>query len=91
MKSITAIRLLVYGRVQGVGFRYYTHKKALELGICGFVRNQADGSVSIEAEGKSDQLEQFVLWCQEGPSWARVLKLEQQQVPVVGYDTFEIK
>ncbi len=49
--SKKAIILRVTGRVQGVGFRYYAQKKALELGVNGYVRNRPDGSVYIEAEG----------------------------------------
>ncbi len=81
-----AVILKVYGKVQGVGFRFYTHKKALELSLTGFVQNKTDGSVYIEAEGKADQLELFILWCNEGPSWARVTKVEKQFVPVLGRD-----
>lgn len=78
--------LKVYGKVQGVGFRFYTQKEALELGLKGFVQNKPDGSVYIEAEGESDKLERFILWCEEGPSWARVTKVEKQFVPVLDRD-----
>lgn len=83
--------LQIYGRVQGVGFRYYTQKKAEELGITGYVKNRPDGSVYIEAEGNTDALEAFLLWCEEGPSWAHVRKVEKQWIPPQGYKTFEIR
>ena len=83
--------LTIFGKVQGVGFRFYTHRKANELDISGFVNNQPDGSVYIEAEGISDRLEQFIYWCEDGPSWARVAKVERQDVPVTGYKEFSIK
>jgi len=89
--NTTAVTLKVYGKVQGVGFRFYTHKKALELNLKGFVQNKTDGSVYVEAEGGSDQLELFVLWCNEGPSWARVTKVEKQFVPPVGRADFVIR
>jgi len=79
-----AVILKIYGKVQGVGFRFYTHKKAQELDLTGFVQNKADGSVYIEADGDADKLELFILWCDEGPSWARVTKVEKQFVPVLG-------
>ncbi len=85
-----AVILQIYGRVQGVGFRYYAQKKAEELHLKGFVKNRPDGSVYIEAEGNSDNLEAFVLWCEMGPSWARVSKVEKQQIPLQGYTGFEI-
>lgn len=86
-----AVNLNVYGKVQGVGFRYYTHKKANELGILGFVKNMPDGSVYIEAEGDPVKLEQFIGWCETGPSWARVVKLDRQNVPVMNFSEFTVK
>ncbi|PKP49853.1 MAG: hypothetical protein CVT92_14890 [Bacteroidetes bacterium HGW-Bacteroidetes-1] len=47
---IKAVIIQIFGRVQGVGFRYYTVHKAMELGVYGFVQNKGDGSVYIEAE-----------------------------------------
>lgn len=85
------IILIIHGRVQGVGFRYYTEKKAHELNIKGFVRNRPDGSVYIEAEGSEASLDQFILWCQNGPDWARVSKVEQQVIPIQGFNKFEIR
>ena len=81
-----AVILKVYGKVQGVGFRFYTQKRAQELSLKGFVQNKTNGSVYIEAEGDADHLEKFILWCNEGPSWARVTKVEKQFVPVLGRD-----
>ncbi|MBN2639030.1 MAG: acylphosphatase [Bacteroidales bacterium] len=85
------IIIQVYGKVQGVGFRYYTEKKALELDIKGFVKNRPDGSVYIEAEGKTENLELFTQWCEQGPDWARVLKTEKQNIPLQGFSGFEIR
>ncbi len=86
-----AVLLKIYGRVQGVGFRYYTQKEAISLDIKGWVRNRPDGSVSIEAEGSAEKLQLFVEWCEMGPEWARVSTVEKQFVTVKGYQTFEIK
>ena len=87
----TAITLTVFGKVQGVGFRYYTHKKARELSISGFVKNMPDGSVYIEAEGTEASLHQFANWCGDGPSWARVVKVDRQDVPVCGFEEFNVR
>jgi len=62
----------VTGKVQGVFFRQSTKEKADELGLCGFVRNEDDGSVYLEAEGEKAQLEKMIDWCRRGPSRARV-------------------
>jgi acylphosphatase len=86
-----AVILQIYGRVQGVGFRYYTQKKADELAIKGYVKNRPDGSVYIEAEGSPEALESFVLWCEEGPSWAHVRQVQKQEIPPSGYENFEIR
>ncbi len=86
-----AYNINVFGRVQGVGFRFYTHRKAKELDLKGFVRNKPDGSVYIEVEGQQENVEQFIMWCNDGPSWARVSKVQRQETPKVGYSDFSIK
>ena len=67
-----AKRFVVYGRVQGVGFRYFTWKEAERIGIKGTVRNCVDGSVEIVAEGNDDQLQDFYNWLKVGPRTASV-------------------
>lgn len=81
----------VYGRVQGVGFRFYTNKKANELNISGYVQNKPNGSVYIEAEGEETDLLTFIDWCNIGPQWARVTKIETQFVPNINFCKFIIK
>lgn len=81
----------VYGKVQGVGFRFYTNKKAVELDISGWVQNKPDGSVYIEGEGDETNLLTFIDWCNTGPQWARVSKVETQFVPPLDYERFLIK
>ncbi len=80
----------VYGKVQGVGFRFYTNKKAVELNIHGFVKNKPDGSVYIEAEGDNNDLATFIDWCNIGTQWSRVLKVEVQYIPLINSDKFRI-
>ncbi|GEL14274.1 acylphosphatase [Pediococcus cellicola] len=65
MKSVT---IQVFGRVQGVGFRYLTKMVADKLGIKGTVANLNDGSVYIEAEGPEDQLNEFIHAVKMSPS-----------------------
>lgn len=86
-----AVILNIFGKVQGVGFRFYTHRKAKEFNIRGYVKNMPDGSVYVEAEGNTEQLEQFILWCNNGPSWARVSKVDAQFVPATGFVGFVVR
>ena len=89
MKTGYAIR--VTGKVQNVGFRFYTARTAQEFNISGFVKNNPDGSVYIEAEGEADMLEAFTEWCKRGPQWARVDRFDIQEQPVMGFEGFRIK
>lgn len=86
-----SIQLKISGRVQGVGFRYYTKKKAAECNIRGFVQNKPDGSVYIEAQGDKTDIEAFTSWCQQGPSWARVDKCLVSEIPDANFHAFSIR
>ncbi|NPD44724.1 MULTISPECIES: acylphosphatase [unclassified Lentimicrobium] len=85
------LQIKVLGRVQGVGFRYYTNKRANEFNLKGYVKNMSDGSVYIEAEGENSVIKTFVSWCERGPAWSRVSELKISEIPFVGYESFEIK
>lgn len=89
MKKHFTIR--VSGLVQGVFFRASTKQKADSLKITGFVRNEPDGSVYIEAEGSDQDLKRFVQWCHQGPPNARVDECEVRDGDVSGYPVFEIR
>ena len=65
-------RYLIEGRVQGVGFRYFTRRTARRLGIAGYVRNLPDGSVEALARGSDADLEALERRLREGPPGARV-------------------
>lgn len=83
-------KLTVSGKVQGVGYRFSCMEKAYQLNIKGFVKNQKDGTVFVEAEGASEDLDKFAEWCRRGPVWARVSGLDEQEGEVQGYTSFEI-
>ena len=65
-------RFRIYGHVQGVGFRYFTRQYALKIGVTGFVRNLADGSVEVIAVSSESQIEALDAWLQHGPRTAIV-------------------
>ena len=67
-----AVRVVVTGRVQGVGFRAFVLQQAAELGLAGWVRNRPDGAVEAEAVGREAELQQFVDALRAGPRFARV-------------------
>lgn len=69
------MHIKVYGRVQGVGYRYFVEKHALQLNISGWVRNCSDGSVEIMAEGAAKDLEIFIDWCKKGPLFGSVSRI----------------
>jgi len=74
----------VVGRVQGVGFRYFTERVAEEIGLAGYVMNRPDGSVEVMAEGERSTLEQFLERLKQGPSGARVERVEESWGPYTG-------
>jgi acylphosphatase len=64
--------LLIHGRVQGVGYRFFVQETAEELGIFGWVRNTPDGSVEAYGEGKREDLEAWIKRLRQGPPLSRV-------------------
>ena len=64
--------LLITGRVQGVGFRFYMERKAREIGVSGWVRNRRDGSVEAMVQGSPDAVEAMISWARRGPPSAVV-------------------
>ncbi len=90
MKKL-AVMIEVSGRVQGVGFRYQTQNKAVELGVTGFAQNRPNGNVYIEAEAESEALMEFVHWCRKGPPWAHVTDIRISDTLPMGYIAFEIR
>jgi acylphosphatase len=87
-----ARRYLISGRVQAVGFRYFTEMAAARDGIHGWVANRADGSVEVEAEGEADSLERFERAIRQGPPGARVDHVDVEGTNPNGRDTgFTVK
>jgi len=79
------------GRVQGVGFRWWTRQVAEELGITGTVRNCTDGTVEIQARGEAETLETFSAKLREGPPHARVEEMRSTEADLPpGTDGFRI-
>lgn len=82
-----ARRYIISGRVQGVGFRYFTQAEAARAGVHGWVRNLPDGRVEIRAEGEADALDTFERQVRQGPRGARVEAVEVDRASPDGRDT----
>ncbi|MCL6567846.1 MAG: acylphosphatase [Meiothermus silvanus] len=85
------IVVLVTGEVQGVGYRAYARKRAMELGLCGYAENLSDGRVEVVAEGSKENLEQFLEFLRKGPRLSRVTGLDVQWSEATGLKGFSIR
>lgn len=70
--AIVRVKVIIDGRVQGVNFRWYTQRRARELGLTGWIRNLTDGRVEALFEGEETAVEQALEWCKVGPPHAKV-------------------
>jgi DNA ligase D-like protein (predicted 3'-phosphoesterase) len=89
--ATTAVRAVVHGDVQGVGFRDATVRRARRLGVMGWVRNGEDGGVQVHAEGAADAVEQLLAFLRDGPPLAVVAAVVVEQVPGEGHEQFAIR
>ena len=83
--------MIVRGKVQGVGYREGCRQCAQDLRLSGWVRNLADGTVEVEAEGSPQDLATLLLWCERGPLPANVFGVHARRIAPVGGDWFEIR
>jgi acylphosphatase len=88
---VAAYRFLVQGRVQGVGYRYFVLRQAEALGVAGYARNRADGTVEVVAEASEETLRDFEGRLREGPAFARVEGLERATITPRGDQGFHIR
>ena len=88
---MAARRFIIRGRVQGVGFRFFTVQAALRAGVVGTVRNLPDGSVEAIAEGAPERLAAFRAEIARGPSYAWVRAVDEQEMqPTNRYRDFDV-
>jgi DNA ligase D-like protein (predicted 3'-phosphoesterase) len=85
------LRVVLRGSVQGVGFREATVGRAGDLGVLGWVRNEDDGSVAIQAEGPDEAVDALVEWLGKGPRGAKVEEVEVAKGKVEGHEQFAIR
>jgi len=87
---VIARRVTVHGRVQGVAFRWHTQRRARQLGVQGWVRNSADGSVEAHLEGESGVVESLLKWLATGPPSARVTRVDEVPTSPIHTESFQI-
>ncbi|TMM02882.1 MAG: acylphosphatase [Actinobacteria bacterium] len=83
-------RVVVHGRVQGVGFRYALARAAQTRGVAGWARNRADGSLEAVFEGDADSVESLIRFCHEGPRGAEVDRVEVFEDEPEGLSRFDV-
>lgn len=88
---IKSFAIHISGRVQGVFFRASAKEKADTLGVKGFVRNEPDGSVFIQAEGEENAVIDFIDWCKHGPPQAKVERCDIKEIKSREFDSFLIR
>jgi len=86
-----AIRALVAGTVQGVGFRWATRHRAEELGVMGWVRNTPEGSLAVHAEAAPAAIEKLIDFLRRGPVGAAVEDVSVTEVPIEGHEQFAVR
>ncbi len=83
--------ITVKGRVQGVFYRQSACEMAGRLGLTGFVRNEKNGDVYLEAEGTSDLLGRLIEWCRKGPPRASVTEVNFSEGTLQNFSSFDIR
>lgn len=80
--------IVFYGRVQGVGFRYYAVNKANQLGLTGWVKNLPDGTVEMEVQGEEPLIDQLIIFLQNR-AYIWIEKLDARSIPLLDDSSFQ--
>lgn len=90
MKKIICIHAIIEGKVQGVFYRENTRQQADKLNITGWVKNNIDGTVELQACGENSKIEALITWLNQGPPKAQVTKVDWEKCPHEQYQEFII-
>jgi len=85
-----AVKVIIYGKVQGVGFRNFVFLHAKRLNIRGYVKNNPDGTVEAVFEGEENNINKMIELCKRGPERARVDKIDIKDIEIKNYQDFRI-
>ena len=88
---VKSFSVKITGRVQNVGFRYFAVREAQKERVKGFVRNEYDGSVYVEAEGEEEGINRYLSLLHQGPSWSRVDRVTVTEQPIRHFKDFTVK
>jgi acylphosphatase len=92
LSTMIGAYIKITGRVQGVGFRYFTMKQANLFGLNGYVKNRSDGSVEVEVEGEKEIIDKFKSVLEQGPGFSSVEKVDMSQHPYTAkYNKFTVE
>ncbi len=92
MTNKTQIKVVIKGLVQGVFYRVHTKNTADKLGIKGYVKNLANGSVEAVFEGDPDAIARMIDWCHKGPKISRIDHVQTQEIKTLSnFKIFEIR
>ncbi len=92
IENIKTYKILLSGRVQGVGFRYFTESVASKYGISGYVANTLNGKVEVVGQGEDEELKQFFKAVKKGPAFSAIIDVKYEEVDSnKKYSKFEIK
>jgi acylphosphatase len=83
-------RIVVHGRVQAVGYRYWARREAQRLGVAGWIRNRSDGAVEAEIEGEAQSVDAMLAWLDDGPPGADVTSISTADLEPTGEQGFRI-
>ena len=89
--AVVCRKIQIFGRVQGVFFRASAKERADELGLSGYVRNLADGSVEVIVQDEKGVVDSFVEWLKNNPALSRVENIKTEDLPLQDFKGFEIK
>jgi len=87
---MNAVKIIIYGKVQGVGFRNFVFLHAKKLNIRGYIKNNPDGTVEAVFEGDEDNINKMIELCKRGPERARVDKIYIKDIEINNYQDFRI-
>ena len=85
-----AVKGIVWGEVQGVGYRMYAYRQARRLGLKGWIRNNSDGSVTFVCEGSGVDIDFFIDLLKRGNEFSKVERVDFSDVDCKGCSTFEV-